>query len=72
MGHYENRHRCRQLSTLLPLSHLILAVSIGVLGFLERLERPYSILSGTVVDALGLLKLKASQRLYLHLVVLLL
>jgi hypothetical protein len=30
MGGYENRPRCRQLSTPLPLSHLILAVSVGV------------------------------------------
>jgi hypothetical protein len=28
MGDYGNRPRCRQLSTHLPLSHLILAVSI--------------------------------------------
>ena len=32
----------------LPLSHLILAVSKRVLGFLERLERSFSILAGAV------------------------
>jgi hypothetical protein len=57
MGGYENRPRCRQLSTPLPLSHLILAVSIGVR--LPRTPRAaLSILTGAAVDALGPLKLK--------------
>jgi hypothetical protein len=43
-----------------------------MLGFPERPGRSDSTLTGAVVGALGPLKLKASQRLYLHLVVLLL
>ena len=35
MGDYGNRPRRRQLSTHLPLGHLILAVSKRVLSFLE-------------------------------------
>ena len=48
MGDYENRPRCRQLSTLLPRSHLILAVSIEGARLPRRPRAPYSILTGTV------------------------
>src|SRR5436305_13160171 len=48
MGDYENRSRCRQLSTLLPLVHLILAVCKRVSSFLEPLERSHSIRTGAI------------------------
>jgi hypothetical protein len=50
MGGYENKPRCGQLSTLLPLSHLILVVStegVRILRMPKAPRAPYSIITGT-------------------------